>query len=300
VRSLGGPKAATTMTPPVSADETLEIEARTRRQAVALCAVAAITPLAGAIASGVVSKNSPDNTIARALFYDEKATALNLTAAITAVGVILTGVALQYLFRSTKLRRPEMPGVFRWTALAGALLMGIGGFVYQIENGITAGHFAAEGSQTYQQYLDMFPGSVASAAAICALLGSFVLGGSIIVVSINAMRVGLLPRFTGYVGVFAGVFTALPLLPSPIVLSFWLGAVAALYAGKWPGEQPPAWVTGRAEPWPAPAGRGGAGGARGGRGARQAEPAQPAEPTPVPQPAIVNPGAARRKRKRKR
>jgi hypothetical protein len=290
------------MTPPVSAAETLETEAQLRRQAVALCAAAAILPLAGAIASGVVSKNSPDNTIARALFYDEKASALNVTAAITAIGVILTGVALQYLFRSTKMRRPEMPGVFRWTALAGGLLMGIGGFVYQIENGLTAGHFAAEGAQTYQQYLDMFPGSVASASAICALLGSFVLGGSIIVVSINAMRVGLLQRFTGYVGVFAGVFTALPLLPSPIVLSFWLGAVALLYAGKWPGEQPPAWLTGKAEPWPAPASRGGAAAGRGarGRGGRDAEPAQPAAPTPVPQSTIANPGAARRKRKRKR
>ena len=33
----------------------------------------------------------------------------------------------------------------------------------------------------------------------------------------------------------------------------WLGLLASLFALRWPGGQPPAWLTGTAEPWPSSA-----------------------------------------------
>jgi hypothetical protein len=82
------------------------------------------------------------------------------------------------------------------------------------------------------------------------------------------------------------------------VQTFWLGGLALLFAGRRPGGDPPAWRTGRAEPWPtaqqlaeqrkaqAEAKAGGA-----------AAPAAPAEPEPVT--AGAHSAASKRKRKRR-
>jgi hypothetical protein len=117
-----------------------------------------------------------------------------------------------------------------------------------------------------------------------------------VLVSLAAMRVGLLPRFLGYLGIVAGVLTILPFLPIPIVEAYWLLALAYLLSGRWPSGVPPAWTSGVAVPWPrqpraertqssgrAPRGRG---------------------PKPVPQPAGApatnSTRATTPKRKRKR
>jgi hypothetical protein len=49
-------------------------------------------------------------------------------------------------------------------------------------------------------------------------------------------------------GIICGA--ALVLLPQNPIVVFWLLAVALLFARRWPQGMPPAWETGRAEPWP--------------------------------------------------
>jgi hypothetical protein len=83
-----------------------------------------------------------------------------------------------------------------------------------------------------------------------------------------------------------------PLGPVSVVQSFWLIAVGMIVLGVIPGGQPPAWRTGKAEPWPsqreiAEARR------------RQAKPERQPEPEPEPVPA-GRPHPASKKRKRKR
>jgi hypothetical protein len=39
----------------------------------------------------------------------------------------------------------------------------------------------------------------------------------------------------------------------PVVQTFWLLAIAYLISGRWPTGVPPAWRSGRAEPWPSSA-----------------------------------------------
>ena len=73
-------------------------------------------------------------------------------------------------------------------------------------------------------------------------------------ICLNAMRVGLLTRFMGVLGVICGALIVLPILsPLPIVQTFWLGAMAVLLAKRWPNGVPPAWTTGEAAPWPSQA-----------------------------------------------
>jgi hypothetical protein len=82
----------------------------------------------------------------------------------------------------------------------------------------------------------------------------------------------------------------------PLVLTFWLAGLAILFAGRRPGGDPPAWRTGRAEPWPT---------AQQAAEARKAQPegepeAVPeAAPEPRPVAAGAHPATAKRKRKRR-
>jgi hypothetical protein len=99
--------------------------------------------------------------------------------------------------------------------------------------------------------------------------GELLLAVSFVLISMQAMRVGLLTRFMGYLGVFAGVLVLFPIgSPVPVVQGFWLVALGVIFAGRWPAGQPPAWEAGVAMPW-APAGQprggGGGGAARAGR-----------------------------------
>jgi hypothetical protein len=92
--------------------------------------------------------------------------------------------------------------------------------------------------------------SVLSVFQIVDYLGELLLAISFVMVSLNAMRVGLLTRFLGFLGIIGGVLTLFVITPVPIVQFYWLAAVAYLLSGRWPSGVPPAWRTGRAERWP--------------------------------------------------
>jgi hypothetical protein len=112
------------------------------------------------------------------------------------------------------------------------------------------------------------------------------------------MRAGLLTRFMGVLGIIIGVLVVIPIGPLPVVQTFWLIALGALLLGFWPGAGvPPAWRSGRAEPWPS------SGqvteqrrAARAGRGRAASAPA--ADEASAPAAAVA--GSPRRKRKRRR
>jgi hypothetical protein len=133
---------------------------------------------------------------------------------------------------------------------------------------------------------------------------ALVLAVGIVLVALNGMRTGLLTRFMGSLGIVAGVLQVLQYGSGlPLVQTFWLAGLALLYAGRRPGGDPPAWRTGRAEPWPSPqqaaaqrkaAAEGDAGA---GAGSAVAEPDSSEPPERVP--AGVHPATAKRKRKRR-
>jgi hypothetical protein len=71
-----------------------------------------------------------------------------------------------------------------------------------------------------------------------------------VIISLNAMRAGLLTRFMGILGIIVGVLLVLPVAPSPIVQTVWLMSLGFIFLGRWPNGVPPAWRTGKEEPWP--------------------------------------------------
>ena len=74
-----------------------------------------------------------------------------------------------------------------------------------------------------------------------------------VLVSLQAMNQGLLSRFMGYLGMFAGALVLFQITQVPVVQTYWLLAIAYLISGRWPTGVPLAWRSGRAEPWPSSA-----------------------------------------------
>jgi hypothetical protein len=64
-----------------------------------------------------------------------------------------------------------------------------------------------------------------------------------------AMRVGLLSRFWGSLGIALGVVALLLVPQFTLILFIYLGL---LFIGKMPRGKPPAWAAGEAVPWPSP------------------------------------------------
>jgi hypothetical protein len=132
------------------------------------------------------------------------------------------------------------------------------------------------------------PGTLNVLAQVLLLPGSLALVAAYFLVSLNAMRAGLLTRFLGILGVIVGALVIIRIGPLPLVSTFWLLSLAAVFAGRRPGGELPAWRTGREEPWPT---------AQETAAARAKE---RGEKPPEPEPVTAGSHAASDRRKRKR
>jgi hypothetical protein len=215
---------------------------------------------------------------------------------------ILTGVAmlafippLLYLYNATRFRRQELPSVARILIFAGPILFAICSVWFQFRQAHAADQFLAGTVKTNKHAEDVLRNATTAVAGL-SLAASIATGLATILVSLNAMRAGLLSRFMGVLGVILGALFVLPLIASPIIQLFWLLALGLLFLGKWPGGRGPAWETGEAEPWPSSQGR-----LLPGSGAADDE--VEAEPEPEPEPEGTaqrpNPDTSRRRRKKK-
>ncbi len=187
-----------------------------------------------------------------AVWFDDNAVELLAVTALSAVGTALIAFVLGYLFRATQARRPETARVILYLALVGPILYGTGPLisftstVFNASDYVSSGRFSTLGAH---DALRTGPG-VAVAQGFVEL-GRYATAAAILLISINGMRVGLLTRFMGILGCIVGALLILAAIfgPSAIVESFWLVALGLLILGR-VRAVPPAWATGRAEPWP--------------------------------------------------
>jgi len=310
-------------------DETLADERR-RRVPAAVAAIAAGTlTLGGGIVAASVYSGLPDVQVLDALrerlaqgappepgvkalqvlWYHDNAVAIILVALALALAAAAIGVTLSHLYRSVKARRPELPRGVLYASVTGAALVAVAGVVQAVAVAMKAADFAGAADQTSDAARDVLQGPILVGALLFRQLGVFTIGFAFVLLSLNGMRVGLLTRFMGVLGIIVGVLFIIPLGSSlPIVQSFWLVALGVLFLGRWPSGMPPAWVTGEAEPWPSQqelrearlerqAERSGE--ERAPRRAGRRERAEPPE-TPAPEVPERRPHPSSKKRKRKR
>lgn len=230
--------------------ETLQAEARERPRMAIAAGAAAFFTLAAPIVGLVVLKGAPSNLVGEALQRQQHLAGLAISAVCSALGLLAITVTLDFLLRAVRARHPDLPWQIRpllWTGGLGLVVLVL---ALQVATSVKLDHFANEGSQTYEEARKI---SDFGAIAYLGILAQLGFAGAFVMTAVTAMRVGLLTRFLGYLGVISAALFVLPLVPIPIVQAYWLGALAMLFAGRSPNGTPPAWQSGEAMPWPSPA-----------------------------------------------
>jgi Domain of unknown function (DUF4386) len=280
----------------------LEYEARTRNRQAAVALAAGILLLV-AVVIQIGGPHVKVNEKTLGLITENKRATRDLIGSIVAAfSLFSVGWTLLWLWDAARARDSNLkPSFMGWIAVAGAAIQAVGVIVYAAAFGNAASDFVSHGSQTYPEANHLLSGGVLVAGQIANYFGLLLLAVALVLISLNAMRVGLLPRFLGYLGIIAGVLTIIPIVPIPVVEAYFLFALAYLFSGRWPSGVPPAWSSGRAERWPSSAELRAARGqvaprARRGRRAPAPEPA----PEPVGAPTRTTTRSATPKRKRKR
>lgn len=201
---------------------------------------------------------NPRTTVIR--YLDEHAFALIGSTVVAALGLAAAAITLFYLYRAAKARRSETPAFTRFAIVAGAVAVALCsvpiagrpyGVITQVLLASRADTFVSAGDTSRDAIEQINSGAAPLVISSIGLAGQLAFGLAFVLVALNAMRVGLLTRFLGVLGIICGALFVIPILsPLPVVQVFWFLAVAALVAGRWPNGVPPAWRTGRAELWP--------------------------------------------------
>jgi hypothetical protein len=203
---------------------------------------------------------------------------LGIAGLIGWIGVAWT---VGFLGVTTRARMPAFRRFIIYLPIVGGVLLGVGALLLQIGRLQVVNNFLA--SDRTIGAVDDADSSLIGFAGILIQLGTLAMAVGLILVGLNAMRAGLLNRMLGYLGIASGAMMVLVALP--IVQIFWLGSIAFVLLGRWPGGELPAWATGRAVPWPTPE--------------RPPPRQRRGAPAPAQGPAAAPPSSARRKRKKR-
>ena len=221
-----------------------------------------------------------------------------IAVVLGAISIALLPPVLLYLYRVTRFRREQILPAAAIFAVAGPLVLAVVQVLLHLDRVDTAEQFLASGPRTDARAEDMLREGVGAYVGF-GYGGNIALGFALVVIALNAMRAGVLSRFMGVLGIILGALYVLPLGPTPLIQVFWLGSLAALFLGQWPGGRGPAWEAMAELPWPTAAQI-----AAHRRGEEEEEgPLVPdLEPTPAPAPAAksAKPGAQRSRKRKKR
>ncbi|HYM45702.1 MAG TPA: hypothetical protein VES65_06015 [Solirubrobacteraceae bacterium] len=243
-------------------------------------------------------------------YISHHAFGLIAASAIKAIALVALMLVLLLLLDATRFRRPETWSAARPLVLFGGIALALVSVAHQLTGAIQAHSFAV-GHDFSNRAVDeaLTKGAVNVGSQYLDLLAALALTAGMIAVSLNAIRVGLLTRWMGVIGIFSGILIFLPIggATLEIVPAFWMIAMGILYLGRWPNGDPPAWAAGEARPWPTQAERraergsqdSGGPAPKGKRGAG-AEPALLASGSEVSAPSAQPAAGASRKRRRKR
>ena len=311
----------------------LEWESRAGRAAGAAAILSAAAGLGGFIyANASLSSERANDSVDGAFAVHRHHGDLIVSAVAQAVGVILFAVAIAYLYRATRYRRPELrpqslPLLVVGSIGYAAALIGVQFAVIHAEDGVVK-QLVAHPLKP-KDAVDLADHSLtkgAPATWTLVLLGmGLLLGAGVALISQAARRTGLLSNFMGVLGIIVGVLLFIPIFGRPPIIEyFWVVALGFLFLGRWPQGRGPAWETGEAVPWPTAAelreqreaeSGGGGDGRRADRAtmrrleksARRAEAEEPDESDEVAdddeetaQAAAAHPRSKKRKRKRRR
>ncbi len=233
----------------MKADEQLEWEARAGKPAALFAVLAAVLMLAGFIMRLTAFSGGQDNDKEILLSVNDKSSALLFSSVFLMLSLLAMIGVFYYLIRCIRARRDDFQGWILPLAIAGPILFGLAGILTTLNEIDIADTFVKSGAETVKRAEDLRDDTDVLATALGSG-GSFALALSFVLVSMNAIRAGLMTRFTGIVGVIIGALYVLPFLPVYVIEFLWLLVIALLFLGHWPGGRGPAWSTVQSIAWP--------------------------------------------------
>lgn len=237
--------------PDVVPSTVLAAEQRRNRPAGIAAMVAVLASFAALVVLvGSTEAGSRSTVSARAL-RDADQHASTLWAAVglrslSLVAIAIVGAHLVWLIG----HREVVPRTMRVLAVAAPLAIAAAVIASNIALIDSAHSFVSHGLQTEARAKHLLRdgagqritsvATIATALAFSVWLGWASLAGS---------RVGLMTKFLGYFGAGGAIASVIiPVAGQGLVIG-WLGSVAVLLLGWWPGGRGPAWTTGEIGPW---------------------------------------------------
>jgi len=229
-------------------------------------------------------------------FVSHHAFALIAGGVLSAIALSVLTLILLTLGDATKFRRPQSWRAARPLVIAGGIGLVLTSVGHEVVTAIETHKFAVGADHTNHAVEQALLTSTANAVVgYIELIAGFALVAGMIGTAVNALRVGLLPRWMGILGIFTALLIFIPDISAElqVIPAFWMVMMGILLLGRWPNGDPPAWAAGVAMPWPP------RGGARAGAG-------QPVVSTAgagaggVPAPVLPSTDGSSRKRRRKR
>ena len=217
-------------------------------------AVAALAALALGIAAQVLSATTANRNQGgergALLNLNEHASQAIAATLLQVLSVWFLAAVLYYLLRCVRHRRPEsVPAAIQPLIVLAPLLVTVGGVMSELDVIDIADRFAAEGARTEARADDLLEERTTFPVFI-GFGGNIAFGFCLVMVNLHSMRVGLMTRFVGIIGIVVGALYVLPVFAGPLILQvFWLGALVAILIDRWPGGRGEAWETGEAGVW---------------------------------------------------
>ena len=228
-------------------------EAGWARLAALAAFAAAALPIVGVIVPRLLVEGSLRNRVDLLLSADREGGAFIAGGIVQALGMIALAAVFVYLYSAARARYRSTPAVARGLAVVGPLLLAGVYIATQVAVGLTGAEFAASGVRTVAGADQAVrEGPLATVESVRFGAGA-TFGIAWVLISLSIMRAGLVSRFMGTLGIVIGVLNAIPIILPVVLQTFWLVAIGVLLLDRWPGGRGPAWETGEATPWPAPA-----------------------------------------------
>jgi hypothetical protein len=188
---------------------------------------------------------------------DSNSSSYLLSGVLRGIGTLLLAVPLLYLFRAAEGRSEAVRGQLIGVVFVAPLFMAVGAILNAQASINAASDFVAEGitgsgAGADDRATDFLEGeSLRSLATGLSLAGALGVAVIMVYTCLQAMRVGLLSRFWGSLGMALGAVSFIIPGFQPF-LTIWFVYLGLLIAGWLPRGRPPAWAAGEAIAWPTP------------------------------------------------
>jgi hypothetical protein len=188
-------------------------------------------------------------------FISHHAFALIAGSVVAAIALVILVAVLMFLFEASRFRRSEIFAPARPLALFGGIGFALVAVAHQVVGAILTHKFAMPGHDHSSHGVEqaLTKGTANLAVQYLSLLAGLALAAGTVATMMAALRVGLVPRWLGFLGMFTGILLFVPIGGAQLgglIPAFFLVMMGILLIGKWPGGDPPAWESGEARPWP--------------------------------------------------